>query len=146
MQVTSLMDLRQQLAAYLAPLLPEGEILYSMPSVRRPLAAEMTTLVLSDHRVKRSDRTLGGSPLLLEVGLRLTALHRDSMEAVEALSDRLTALTLRGDFPCEAAGLEWGEVGFLRGCGAFARQGVLTVYCELAESTAPDETAEEESA
>ena len=146
MQVTSLMDLRQQLAAYLAPLLPEGEILYSMPSVRRPLAAEMTTLVLSDHRVKRSDRTLGGSPLLLEVGLRLTALHRDSMEAVETLRDRLTALTLRGDFPCEAAGLEWGEVGFLRGCGAFARQGVLTVYCELAESTAPDETAEEESA
>lgn len=143
MQVTSLMDLRQQLAAYLAPLLPEGEILYSMPSVRRPLAAEMTTLVLSDHRVKRSDRTLGGSPLLLEVGLRLTALHRDSMEAVEALSDRLTALTLRGDFPCEAAGLEWGEVGFLRGCGAFARQGVLTVYCELAESITPDE---EESA
>ena len=139
MQVTSLMDLRQQLAAYLAPLLPEGEILYSMPSVRRPLAAEMTTLVLSDHRVKRSDRTLGGSPLLLEVGLRLTALHRDSMEAVETLSDRLTALTLRGDFPCEAAGLEWGEVGFMRGCGAFARQGVLTVYCELAETASDEE-------
>ena len=74
MQVTSLMDLRQQLAAYLAPLLPESEILYSMPSVRRPLAAEMTTLVLSDHRVKRSEATLGGSPLLLEVGLRLTVL------------------------------------------------------------------------
>lgn len=138
MQVTSLMDLRQQLAAYLAPLLPESEILYSMPSVRRPLAAEMTTLVLSDHRVKRSEATLGGSPLL-EVGLRLTVLHRDSMEAVETLSDRLTALTLRGDFPCEASALEWGEVGFMRGCGAFARQGVLTVYCELAETASDEE-------
>ena len=139
MQVTSLMDLRQQLAAYLAPLLPESEILYSMPSVRRPLAAEMTTLVLSDHRVKRSEATLGGSLLLLEVGLRLTVLLRDSMEAVETLSDRLTALTLRGDFPCEASGLEWGEVGFMRGCGAFARQGVLTVYCELAETASDEE-------
>ena len=139
MQVTSLIDLRQQLAAYLAPLLPESEILYSMPSVRRPLDAEMTTLVLSDHRVKRSEATLGGSPLLLEVGLRLTVLHRDSMEAVETLSDRLTALTLRGDFPCEASGLEWGEVGFMRGCGAFARQGVLTVYCELAETASDEE-------
>lgn len=139
MQVTSLIDLRQQLAGYLSPLLPEGEILYSMPSVRRPLAAEMTTLVLSDHRVKRSEATLGGSPLLLEVGLRLTVLHRDSMEAVETLSDRLTALTLRGDFPCEASSLEWGEVGFMRGCGAFARQGVLTVYCELAETASDEE-------
>lgn len=139
MQVTSLMDLRQQLAGYLSPLLPEGEILYNMPSVRRPLAAEMTTLVLSDHRVKRSEATLGGSPLLLEVGLRLTVLHRDSMEAVETLSDRLTALTLRGDFPCEASALEWGEVGFMRGCGAFARQGVLTVYCELAETASDEE-------
>lgn len=79
------------------------------------------------------------SPLLLEVGLRLTVLHRDSMEAVETLSDRLTALTLRGDFPCEASGLEWGEVGFMRGCGAFARQGVLTVYCELAETASDEE-------
>ena len=63
MQVTSLMDLRQQLAGYLSPLLPEGEILYSMPSVRRPLAAAMTTLVLSDQRVKRREATVGGSPL-----------------------------------------------------------------------------------
>ena len=39
MQVTSLFDLRQQLAVYLLPLLGECEILYSMPTVRRPLAA-----------------------------------------------------------------------------------------------------------
>lgn len=140
MQVTSLMDLRQQLAAYLAPLLPESEILYSMPSVRRPLAAEMTTLVLSDHRVKRSEVTLGGSPLLLEVGLRLTVLHRDSMEAVETLTDAITALTLRGDFPCGVTGLEWTETGFDRGCGAFARRGLLKVCCALAE--APEEEDE----
>ena len=31
MQVTSLFDLRQQLAVYLLPLLGECEILYSMP-------------------------------------------------------------------------------------------------------------------
>ena len=79
MQVTSLFDLRQQLAVYLLPLLGECEILYSMPTVRRPLAAGVTTLVLNDHSVKRSEDTLPGStPLLLEVGLRLTALHRDS--------------------------------------------------------------------
>ena len=49
MQVTSLFDLRQQLAIYLLPLLGECEILYSMPTVRRPLAAGVTTLVLNDH-------------------------------------------------------------------------------------------------
>ena len=53
MQVTSLFDLRQQLAVYLLPLLGECEILYSMPTVRRPLAAGVTTLVLNDHSVKR---------------------------------------------------------------------------------------------
>ena len=113
MQVTSLFDLRQQLAVYLLPLLGECEILYSMPTVRRPLAAGVTTLVLNDHSVKRSEDTLPGStPLLLEVGLRLTALHRDSMEAVEALTDAITALTLRGDFPsrtrqsCSVMGME----------------------------------------
>ena len=140
MTVSSLFDLRGQLAAYLAPHLPGCEILYSMPTVRRPLTPGVTTLVMSDHSVKRSETALPGSvPLLLEVGLRLTVLHRDSMEAVETLSDRLTALTLRGDFPCEASGLEWGKVGFMRGCGAFARQGVLTVYCELAETASDEE-------
>ena len=126
MQVTSLFDLRQQLAVYLLPLLGECEILYSMPTVRRPLAAGVTTLVLNDHSVKRSEDTLPGStPLLLEVGLRLTALHRDSMEAVEALTDAVT---------------EWAETGFDRGCGAFARRGLLKVCCELAE--APEEEDE----
>ena len=135
MQVTSLFDLRQQLAVYLLPLLGECEILYSMPTVRRPLAAGVTTLV------KRSEDTLPGStPLLLEVGLRLTALHRDSMEAVEALTDAITALTLRGDFPCGVTGLEWAETGFDRGCGAFARRGLLKVCCALAE--APEEEDE----
>ena len=113
MQVTSLFDLRQQLAVYLLPLLGECEILYSMPTVRRPL---------------------------LEVGLRLTALHRDSMEAVETLTDAVTALTLRGDFPCGVTGLEWAETGFDRGCGAFARRGLLKVCCALAE--APEEEDE----
>lgn len=142
MKVTSLIDLRQQLAAYLAPLLPDCEILYSMPTVRHPLEAGVVTLVISDHRVKRCEEALpGGSALLLEVGLRLTALHRDSMEAAAEAAERLTALTLRGDFPCEAAGLEWGETGFLRGCGAFARQGILTVYCELAEAPDNEEAA-----
>ena len=90
MRVTSLFDLRQQLAVYLLPLLGGCEILYSMPTVRRPLAAGVTTLVLNDHSVKRSEDTLPGSrPLLLEVGLRLTALHRDSMEAVETLTDAI---------------------------------------------------------
>lgn len=141
MQVTSLFDLRQQLAVYLLPLLGECEILYSMPTVRRPLAAGVTTLVLNDHSVKRSEDTLpGNTPLLLEVGLRLTALHRDSMEAVETLTDAITALTLRGDFPCGVTGLEWAETGFDRGCGAFARRGLLKVCCELAE--APEEEDE----
>ena len=134
-------DLRQQLAVYLLPLLGECEILYSMPTVRRPLAAGVTTLVLNDHSVKRSEDTLPGStPLLLEVGLRLTALHRDSMEAVETLTDAITALTLRGDFPCGVTGLEWAEIGFDRGCGAFARRGLLKVCCALAE--APEEEDE----
>ena len=141
MQVTSLFDLRQQLAVYLLPLLGECEILYSMPTVRRPLAAGVTTLVLNDHSVKRSEDTLPGStPLPLEVGLRLTALHRDSMEAVETLTDAITALTLRGDFPCGVTGLEWAEIGFDRGCGAFARRGLLKVCCALAE--APEEEDE----
>lgn len=113
-----------------------------MPTVRRPLAAGVTTLVLNDHSVKRSEDTLPGSrPLLLEVGLRLTALHRDSMEAVETLTDAITTLTLRGDFPCGVAGLEWAEIGFDRGCGAFARRGLLTVYCELWEPPEEEEEA-----
>jgi len=74
------------------------------------------------------------------VGLRLTALHRDSMEAVETLTDAITALTLRGDFPCGVTGLEWAEIGFDRGCGAFARRGLLKVCCALAE--APEEEDE----
>ena len=97
--------------------------------------------MLNDHSVKRSEDTLPGStPLLLEVGLRLTALHRDSMEAVETLTDAITALTLRGDFPCGVTGLEWAETGFDRGCGAFARRGLLKVCCALAE--APEEEDE----
>ena len=123
MQVTSLFDLRQQLAVYLLPLLGECEILYSMPTVRRPLAAGVTTLVLNDHSVKRSEDTLP-----------------DSMEAVETLTDAVTALTLRGDFPCGVTGLEWAETGFDRGCGTFARRGLLKVCCELAE--APEEEDE----
>lgn len=100
MQVTSLFDLRQQLAVYLLPLLGECEILYSMPTVRRPLAAGVTTLVLNDHSVKRSEDTLPGStPLLLEVGLRLTALHRDSMEAVEDPDRRHHGTDAAGGFP-----------------------------------------------
>ena len=127
MQVTRLFDLRQQLAVYLLPLLGECEILYSMPTVRRPLAAGVTTLVLNDHSVKRSEDTLPGStPLLLEV--------------VETLTDAITALTLRGDFPCGVTGLEWAETGFDRGCGAFARRGLLKVCCALAE--APEEEDE----
>ena len=86
MTVSSLFDLRGQLAAYLAPHLPGCEILYSMPTVRRPLTPGVTTLVMSAHSVKRSETALPGSaPLLLEVGLRLTVLHRESMEAAELL-------------------------------------------------------------
>ena len=100
MTVSSLFDLRGQLAAYLAPHLPGCEILYSMPTVRRPLTPGVTTLVMSDHSVKRSETALPGStPLLLEVGLRLTVLHRESMEAAELLSGQLSALTARGGFP-----------------------------------------------
>ena len=135
MTVTSLIDLRQQLAAYLAPRLPACEILYSMPTVRRPLADGMATLVLSDRQVKRSEKTLPGStPLLLEVTLLLTALHRDSGEECEALTERLAALTMRGDFPCAAAAFDCGECGFDRGCGAFCQRSLLTVYCELEET------------
>lgn len=65
---------------------------------------------------------------------------RDSMEAVETLTDAITALTLRGDFPCGVTGLEWAEIGFDRGCGAFARRGLLKVCCALAE--APEEEDE----
>ena len=119
MTVSSLFDLRGQLAAYLAPHLPGCEILYSMPTVRRPLTPGVTTLVMSDHSVKRSETALPGSaPLLLEVGLRLTVLHRESMEAAELLSEQLSALTARGEFPCGVAGLTWAETGYLRGCGA----------------------------
>ena len=142
MTVSSLFDLRGQLAAYLAPHLPGCEILYSMPTVRRPLAPGVTTLVISDHSVKRSETALPGSaPLLLEVGLRLTVLHRESMEAAELLSGQLSALTARGDFPCGVAGLTWAETGFLRGCGAFGRRGLLTVYCTLAETPREEDEA-----
>ena len=113
-----------------------------MPTVRRPLTPGVTTLVMSDHSVKRSETALSGSaPLLLEVGLRLTVLHRESMEAAELLSERLSALTARGDFPCGVAGLTWAETGFLRGCGAFGRRGLLTVYCTLAETPKEEDEA-----
>ena len=125
MTVSSLFDLRGQLAAYLAPHLPGCEILYSMPTVRRPLIPGVTTLVMSDHSVKRSE----------------TALHRESMEAAELLSEQLLALTARGDFPCGVAGLTWAETGFLRGCGAFGRRGLLTVYCTLAETPKEEDEA-----
>ncbi|MFR6411123.1 MAG: hypothetical protein ACLUNX_03165 [Angelakisella sp.] len=52
-----------------------------MPTVRRLLAAGVTTLVLNDHSEAQRGHP-ARHPLLLEVGLRLTALHRDSMEAV----------------------------------------------------------------
>ena len=48
---------------------------------------------MSDHSVNRSETALPGSaPLLLEVGLRLTVLHRESMAAAELLSEQLSAL------------------------------------------------------
>jgi len=84
--------------------------------------------------LRKALESSGSVEVVADAGDGLAAL-----EAVETLSDRLTALTLRGDFPCEASGLEWGEVGFMRGCGAFARQGVLTVYCELAETASDEE-------
>lgn len=75
------------------------------------------------------------------MGLRLTVLHRESMEAAELLSEQLSALTARGDFPCGVAGLTWAETGFLRGCGAFGRRGLLTVYCTLAETPKEEDEA-----
>ena len=95
MQVTSLFDLRQQLAVYLLPLLGECEILYSMPTVRRPLAAGVTTLVLNDHSVKRSEDTLPGStPLLLAVGLGVPALMFPVMFKCGATKGRTVYISL----------------------------------------------------
>lgn len=106
MTVTSLIDLRQQLAAYLAPRLPACEILYSMPTVRRPLADGMATLVLSDRQVKRSEKTLPGSTSHI---LQLEQIRWEEAANYNTMSNFTVKITRNGG-TVQYNGCEWTAV------------------------------------
>lgn len=106
MQVTSLFDLRQQLAVYLLPLLGECEILYSMPTVRRPLAAGVTTLVLNDHSVKRSEDTLPGTVTHI---LQLEQIKWENPANFYTMSNFTVKITRNGQ-TVQYTGCEWTAI------------------------------------
>ena len=102
-----------------------------------PLALE--SLLVTRHMIRALPRQFRGfTPV---TALAPGVLAQTGMEAAELLSEQLSALTARGDFPCGVAGLTWAETGFLRGCGAFGRRGLLTVYCTLAETPKEEDEA-----
>ena len=106
MTITSLFDLRRQLAVYLGEKMPDCDILPTLPTIRQPLPADGTTLVLTVQKLRRAEGLLPAcGALLLEVTLQVTACHRDDSDACEAALEQLAALDLSGLEALDAAAL-----------------------------------------
>ena len=135
MKVTSLYALRQALQTYLTEKLPDVQSLAEMPTVRHPLGAESTVLVIGVQNLRRAEGFLSPSEsgLLLEVGLTLTVCHRDSSEECERITGAIEALTTGSDFPFHLLSLQSHSVEFDRTIGAFLMKTECTVCCLLAE-------------
>lgn len=133
MTITSLFDLRRQLAVYLGEKMPDCDILPTLPTIRQPLPADGTTLVLTVQKLRRAEGLLPAcGALLLEVTLQVTACHRDDSDACEAALEQLAALTAGEDFPARVSDFQMEACEFWKSWAAFRQSALLTLYCELA--------------
>lgn len=141
MRVTSLFALRKALRDYLAVILPEAEILPSLPAARRPVPEGAAALVIGVQSLRRGEALLNPAQdgLLLEVGLTFTICHRDSSEECEQVADVLASLPLRADFPFCILTMQCGAAEFNRTIGAFTLRCECTVACLLSHSEEADD-------